>query len=168
MAKVRKKHNPVARLHKLYRATLPKVWIAGAHCLERPAHGGVRTNSQEHMRYILYERHKWQVMVLAFNYDPDAPPDRQKWADHVVIPHNELSKHGGPVTADELRMEAERRLEANSSTCNPRYLVSPGYWAVPSDIADLEAMKQDIVDWFDKQGAFDLEHCKLVYYLREL
>lgn len=168
MAKVRKKHNPVARLHNIYRSALPKVWFAGGHCLpEFVLRGGIiganARQQEEHMKYLLYVPHKWQILILAFNNN-----GKEKWADTKVLPHTVLSKHGGPVTADQLRPAAEAAIIENANKCNVNHLVSPGWWAVPSPDVDLLAMEQEIVNWFDGKGAFDAEHCKLVWHLREL
>lgn len=172
MSKVRKKHNPIARLHRLYKSSLHRVWFAGGHCLpdfivRDGIQGATPMQREDHMRYLLYVPHRWQILILAFNHDPSRPPGKDKWADTKIVPHTELSTHGGPVTADQLRPAAEKAITDNATGCNPKFLVSPGWWAVPTDTVDLAAMEQEIVEWFAGKGAFDADHCKLVWHLRE-
>lgn len=158
-AKKRKKYSPVTKLMGLWKHNLPSVWFAGGHCLDKAEYGGLysRTAQARDMEidWLLRTPLRWQVMVLAFNDNGE-----KRWADHKVHPLNE------PMTAEQMKGIMEPLIEANAKTCNKKFLISPGYFAVPSDLVDLEATKDTILEYFRDKGAFDLEHCKMIWYLR--
>lgn len=164
MAKIKrkrpkKKYSPLASLKKVWHANLANVWFTGGHCYEKAQYGGLYSSTEQgrdmEIDWLLRTPHKWQVIALAFNDNGD-----QRWVDHTVKPLTE------PMTSQEMKKVMEPIIEQNASTCNPKFLVSPGYVAVPSHEVDLEASLQGFIDKFKADGAFDAEWCRTVWYLR--
>lgn len=59
------------------------------------------------------------------------------------------------VTLPELYIEMVDQIETAIETCNHEHYISPGWIAAPTLTADLDGMSDQVIEHFDKAGAYD-------------
>lgn len=154
-----KKH-PFSLMSSIWYSNLPNVWFIGGHCFDTTIYEGLKGKNEiaraNELAWIMRTPLKWSVLVMAFNDN-----DRQCWVDHRVW--------NSPVacTAMEMKLQAEDVIEQNVKSCNEKFVIGSGYVAVPSQLVDMEASLDNIIDYFKKAGAFDQDWCNTVWALKE-
>jgi len=156
-----RKRNPRRTLQRVAENQIRKFWCASGHCVDDMQFGGINYSNPSVADVIvdrlLTQPQHWQVWYGAFCRDGD-----KTWCTFDV--HD----MGRKCTTNDVADAVEPLIEKLASGVNHKFLVSPGWFAVPCGDIDLRAMSDDIVNRFADWGAFEEEHCRLVWGLREL
>ncbi len=99
--------------------------------------------------------HHWSIMLLVFQ-----EYDSKEWYDCWVLDNLD------PASSNQLTNLLNDDLNKKRDGCNPKQLVSWGWYATPKKGADLHAAEKDIVNQFIEAGAFDREHCEYMHQQR--
>ena len=137
---------------KALQPALENVIIYSAHCYDEMQVIGVKSPAVH--KAIFNQEHKWQIMLLTFCND-----GVKQWAD-TFMPVIPVCK------SDKAQAICDPISDKMIASLNPKHLVCSGWVAVLTDKIDLPAMKDDIVDRFRIDGAFDRDICNLAWSRR--
>lgn len=154
-----KKHNPGRAAAAMAKQYIKKVYCYDAKCYPEMQYNDsvLRSNlpmpiKQKIMYAVADDPLPWNIMLLTFETDGD-----KRWVTDWIM--DKLP----PASSNTLNTVLDGELERLVEQRNPKHLITWAWFAIPLQGADLDAMRDQIVEMFTNDGCFDRELCERVH-----